>query len=111
LWYIKLKKVKSIIRSNQFVNHSTTINNFQHSSTEKNLTMRAWQLLACIVLAQLAISSAFTFPGLSHEAFHSGDDDMAVAASHKEEHHSSGFEEDGGSEHGSDHHSKVQSES
>lgn len=72
--------------------------------------MRAWQLLACIVLAQLAISSAFSFPGLSHEAFSSGgyDDDMAVAASKKEEHHSSGFEEGGGSEHGSDHHSKVE---
>jgi hypothetical protein len=72
--------------------------------------MRAWQLLACIVLAQLAISCAFSFPGLSHEAFSSGadfEDDMAVAASHKDEHHSSGFEESGGSEHGADHYHKV----
>jgi hypothetical protein len=72
--------------------------------------MRAWQFLACIVLAQLAVSSAFSFPGLSHEAFSSGgdfDDDMAVAASKKEESHSSGFEEGGGSEHGSDHYHKV----
>lgn len=67
--------------------------------------MRAWQLLACIVLAQLAVSTAFTFPGLSHEAF-SESGDLEVAASHKKE-HSSGFEEDGGSEHGKKHHAEV----
>lgn len=67
--------------------------------------MRAWQLLACIALAQLAVSAAFSFSSASHEA-HSGD--MEVAASdHKEEKHSSGFEEDGGMEHGEEHHKKV----
>lgn len=66
--------------------------------------MRAWQLLACIALTQIAASVAFSFPGLSHEAF-SGDLE-AAASGHKEE-HSSGFEESGGMEHGEEHHSKV----
>ena len=67
--------------------------------------MRAWQLLACIVLAQLAISAAFSFGSPSHEAYNG---DMEVAATgHKDEHHSSGFEEGGGQEHGEEHHSKV----
>lgn len=65
--------------------------------------MRVWQLLACIALVQIAVSTAFTFPS-SHEAYSS---DLEVAASGHKESHSSGFEEDGGSEHGAEHHSKV----
>lgn len=68
--------------------------------------MRAWQLLACVALAQLAVSTAFSFPGLSHEAYGG---DLEVAASGKHESHSSGFEESGGSEHGEDHFGKVSS--
>lgn len=66
--------------------------------------MRAWQVLACIALAQIAVSSAFSFSSHSHEAYGS---DLEVAASDHHDSHSSGFEESGGSEHGEDHHSKV----
>lgn len=71
--------------------------------------MRAWQLLACIALANIAVSAAFSLGASSHEAFHEADTtDMEVAASkHHEHHHSSGFEEDGGSKHGEDHHKEV----
>lgn len=67
--------------------------------------MRAWQLLACIALAQIAVSAAFSFGGPSHEAYHAGDMEMA-ASGHSESKHS-GFEEDGGSKHGGDEHSEV----
>lgn len=79
--------------------------------------MRAWQLLACIALAHLAVSAAFSFVSHDHEAYSS---DLEAAASghgggghgggggggggHG---HSSGFEEDGGMEFGEEHHSKV----
>lgn len=68
--------------------------------------MRAWQLLACIALAQFAVSAAFTISSASSES-HSGD--MEAAASGKDEKHESGFEEDGGMEHGEEHHKKVKS--
>lgn len=61
--------------------------------------MRAWQLLACLALF-VAVSTAFTV-SISHEGF-----DLEPAES-KGHHHESGFEESGGSDHGSDHHSKV----
>lgn len=65
---------------------------------------RAWQLLACIALF-IALSNAFSIASFSDEDSHSGD--LEVAASGHKESHSSGFEESGGSEHGSDHFSKV----
>lgn len=65
--------------------------------------MRVWQLLACVALVQIAVSTAFSFDR-SHEAY-SGD--LEVAASGHKDSHSSGFEESGGMEHGEEHHSKV----
>lgn len=75
--------------------------------------MRAWQLLACIALAQLAVSAAFSFSSHGHETF-SGDLE-AAASGHGGGHgggggghgHSSGFEEAGGMDFGEEHHSKV----
>lgn len=69
--------------------------------------MRAWQLLACVALAHLAVSAAFSFSDHSHEAY-SGDLEVA-ASGHHDKHHESGFEESGGQEHGEEHHSKVSS--
>lgn len=76
--------------------------------------MRAWQVLASLVLLQIAATSAYTlYIDHSHDSYvshHLADDDddhsdLEVAASdHKGS--SSGFEEDGGSDHGSDHYSK-----
>lgn len=69
--------------------------------------MRAWQLLACIALAQFAVSAAFSFPGLSHEAYSEHSGDLEAAASGHGHSHSEGHEEDGGSKHGEDHFSEV----
>lgn len=72
--------------------------------------MRAWQLLACIALAQLAVSAAFSFSSHGHETF-SGDLEAAASGhggggggGHEK---SSGFEESGGMDFGEEHHSKV----
>lgn len=80
--------------------------------------MRAWHILAVVVLVQFVSTYAFSYP-FSHESFkhdeHEYGGDLEVAASGHGGHgggghggggHGSSFEESGGSEHGEKHESK-----